>query len=126
MCGYEGLVICGLKNGVILLLDPSSHLRTVGTITGQHKEAVKSLVIRNDTLFSADASKVARTNLGLLTGRGTIVASIDLNDMDDCLKRFMQLTKPRLDFRFTAVLLTYTTVQLASFGFTEATVPEKR
>ena len=38
----------------------------------------------------------------------------------------MQLTKPMLDFRFKAVLLTYTTVQLASFGFNEATVPENK
>ena len=38
----------------------------------------------------------------------------------------MQLTKPVLDFRFKAVLLIYTTVQLASFGFNEATVPENK
>ena len=125
LCTYEGLIICGLQNSTILLLDPSSNLRTVGTITGQHTEAVNSLVIRNDMLFSG-SSKVVRTDLGLLTGRGAIVASIDLNDSGDGLKRFMQLTKPMLDFRFKAVLLTYTTVQLASFGFNEATVPENK
>ena len=73
-----------------------------------------------------DRSKLVRTDLGLLTGRGAIVASIDLNDLSDGLKRFMQLTKPKLDFRFKAVLVSYTTVQLASFGFNEATVPENK
>ena len=107
----------------------SSDLATVAILL-QHNEGINALAIHGVTLVSA-STKLNRTDLALLSGRGcacggTIVASIDLEDANDKLKRFMQITKPKLDYFAKSAILLFTTIQLGSFAFNEATVPENK
>jgi hypothetical protein len=75
-------------------------------------------------LFSCSASGMVRTDLNALRNRGAIVSSIAVSDYDDKTKHFMAVTKPKYDYRVKANKELYTTLQLASFGFTAASIPE--
>ena len=120
------LAVAGCSNGTlgVFRLDDS---HPIAKLVDQHTSTVCALATADDgnTVFSG-STKIVRTDLKALTSRGTIVASVELEDYNDGFKRFMSLTKPHLDYKLKALKELYTTAQLASFGFTAASVPEHK
>ena len=120
------LAVAGCSNGTLGVFRLDDR-RPIATLVDQHTFAVYALATADDgdTLLSG-STKIVRTDLKALTSRGTIVASVELEDYNDRFKRFMSLTKPHLDYKLKALKELYTTAQLASFGFTAASVPEHK
>ncbi len=124
MATHKDFIFLGLLDGTIHVLNATG-LGTVAVLTGQHAQQVNALTIHENIVYSS-STKIVRTDLALLSGRGAIVASIVADDYNDKLKHFMQITKPKLDYRFKVAAQVYITLQLASFGFNEATVPDHK
>ena len=120
------LAVAGCANGTVGIFHLDD-LRPLVTLGDQHPSVVGALATAEDgdTLLSG-STKLVRTDLRFLVGRGTIVVSTELGDYNkDCLKRFAR-NKPRLDYTVKAAKELVTTAQLASFGFTAASVPEQK
>jgi len=120
------LAVAGCENGTLGFFRLGDW-RPIATLVDQHTSAVCALATADDgdTLLSG-STKMVRTDLKALLGRGAIVASVELGGYSDGFTRFMSVTKPRLDYKFRALKELYTTAQLASFGFTAASVPEHK
>ena len=120
------LAVAGCANGTVGIFHLGD-LRPLVTLGDQHPSVVGVLATAEDgdTLLSG-STKLVRTDLRFLVGRGTIVVSTELGDYNkDCLKRFAR-NKPRLDYIVKAAKELVTTAQLASFGFTASSVPEQK
>ena len=100
-----------------------SDLQIRMTIRGTHTRGISHFLSDGMHLFSA-SNMVTRTDIRALKRYQNLTISLD--DLANRTKRFTALTLPSLDFRLKALLQAYTTLQLASFGFNEATVPENK
>ena len=121
------LAVAGCVNGTlgVFRLDD---WRPIATLVDQHTSAVRALATADNgnTLLSG-STKIMRTDLKALCGRGTIVASVELKKgyNEGCLN-FLSRNKSGFDYKLKAAKELYTTAQLASFGFTAASVPEHK